>query len=1504
MEIKRALTNLKLDPELQLPKRDLKKKFLFVFNRGYKGDTYRLLMQLALQPFAQKIVESHAFLSKSKTVNNFFKQYDPAKLSAYTKLRKEYGQDPHFRVSLPVMRMYLNDNAHPASVLAGFLDLDVIRKENPDAEAVITDMLTLPPLDNELTENLKNPTVVLNKFYQSQAILVNARVPTAAKMELSETFLGVRAETKSNFVIFYADFKISKEEAQQLSSTEWLQIRPIDLYPIILHWVMSVYGAKGRTMVSSFPISSIAKSLPEGHDKPENVRLDQYGLSLTPEGRPAYLPRTLDSTELFEDKYAQAGTNPDGSFSLLDQSVPVGMKPKLPVNIPVLMDWQNLKFSFSNTMGALTVLDLARFQRITPSHAAAILRQVIDSQAKLIEAMMHISAVSNTPTAISAYFKPEDGLAPTSDDVLSYAKKILASMAKAGDDIVFLGDIYKNEQFRPVARFLDRLWVDVQANLEAVYVKYSVAYITARLGYLGILTQYGSRIDEVELEDQTIRSAALNQGVQDGWVPPAIPLLSPKVGLIPHQKKVRNILKDDPDLAILPIQAGGGKSPLSIIDVLYQIKAGHNNPYLILCPGHLVPQYVKEIVFFTDGKLNAIPITTYVIRTSGYERLGKIMEAAPRNTVVVCDYDALRYRVANTVYGTSPTPVYPVIEFLRQFGFGYCLLDECHMVKNASSRTRATMMLIADIPKKRLASGTMAHDSATDLALQIAMLDPTLFGTREDFNNTYGEEIRGDKVYKWKPNSGTAIMAKIRSRVVVAGAMRKEWAALLPIPIEHIWQVELSPAQFAVYQAVLQETILIIKEEAKTNKNLAQFVNGPSVENKDESESEREAQGDSLEGLLKPYLARLEQFMTAPGRDPLGKAMLTGSDLVSPKIGEIERLIREHLASGIPGKVLIFTNYTAGAEEIFNNLPADLRASGVFYTAGEKVEKGAEFETDETKKWMVGVEFSMNTGLNFQHVSRLIRVDTVWNPGTLEQGNSRVNRPELKKVDRRENIYYDWVVANRTIDVTKISRLISKIVSVSKFENSEHGGYQALPDVPVIGMSLENVLGLNSWSEHLVEYAEAYRDYKTVLSEDYAEYRAKHGDISLEKVDVAETPKDAMLLKRVPYVPGLELYSAADLGLIRVDEYFRLEPDDEQDEDVDGPVVDKEEDEASDGEATDPLAVQILGMTVHTEFGDGVVTHVSKNLRRIKLRLPHNMEVRVRSSAAFLMNRKETSTKDIRNQILKSIGAMPIATPIDVEAPVVKPMKMTKKELRRIAREEEAKTDLKPTKQVTPQKKALIVNLEFTISNGFLSLSYMEDENDPNASKSIQALGFRPTAPFVYAEIANAQRLVKQFNVWEAAGFVLDPAVAVEVSTAFESMYDLLRTGSVAKHRAVYKFSQGNALVNFYREEAKPNNKPDVIKPYPMIEDGVAFIVLPIRGQTGTKAAIQHRAPGVKFKNSAPSLSYSCSTMNDALAMLRKITDAGVQIANLEDLKKQYTKIKKVTFRDVEKTVL
>ena len=1522
----RPTTNLVVPETLQLDKAALQSKFFYIYRKLYREPEVVFLTKLWACPLLPSIGNDARMGVARKGIREAQKTMMKSTPAGYLSIKKVMGDDPYFRVSVPLFAF----NKNSSSGLNQFLYDQLLG--GAYEKVPLTQSADNMQDSQNLREMIKqdNPAVPSNIIIPVAKVIDSINVLDAkTRVVLQECLLNIRVQTKGGLAVIFADFKITKEEAQQLTSTHWIELRDIDLYPMLLQWVRTGFGAEGIAPFVAFPISKIASTLPKGHS--QYARVNKDSISISPKGRPMYLPKELNQTLLYEDRYSQAGTRPDGSYALVDinegaSAMEAGsdVKQKLPPNIPVLVDWVNNKYSYTNTSGFLEVEDLTRYRTADVSHIRTLMQERVldDKRFGQIAALGAPAGVPATAFQARTYDLESDeahrGHISDSAGIVQWFDYFAQAFEKEEGHSATFSDISTNGYgpFRPIAKYFKAVKEAVLSNLDAVYARYSVSFVMENLAWLILMVEYADNFETLKAEDKTNRAAAMNQKVTPGWVPPSIPLLGKRLtsstgGLLPHQIKVRNLMKDSPDFALFRVQAGGGKSVLALTDILYEIKANHNQPYLILCPGHLVANYVKEVVDFTDGKLNVLALNSYIIKQNGFPRLQAMFEKAPRNTVVVADYDVLKRQQRSMCYGTTPVIVYPVIDFLHQFGFGYVLADESHKLKNeTTARTRSVMSLITDIPKKRLASGTMAHDSPSDLAMQVAAMDPTLFGTKDEMNKQYGLEVQGSRVIKWKPGAQDAIRRKIKSRIVDAEAMRKEWAALLPKKTEWLKGITMTDNQYRVYNEILTGILEDIKEGAKGNKKIQEFMNpekaaaeGEEGEDK-EDEIKDEDSGMALENLLKRYLARLERFLIVPAFDELGNIELKGEDRVSPKALMIVERLKMHIETGIPGKVLIFTNYIESAREIYRLAGPELQKMGILYQAVNKDVDGARYASDDSIKWMVGVSSSMEEGLNFQFASRLIRCETVWNPGTLEQGDSRINRPELKAPETRNEIYYDWIVANRTIDITKMSRLISKVIAVAKFENSENPAYEAIPDLPVIKMSFENIETMNSWSDTLAEYHAAYATYQKTRDAEYADYKdnykAKFGeDPKLKSLQAAANPADAKLMSRVPYTPGLDIYGATESGLVRLDQYLN-KPELAGEEELEDEEADGEEDESAmtpEKRHQQALLQSLVGKVVHTEYGDGILHSVGLKVKRCPVDLFSGFTALIRKSAIFVVTRTETSTKDIRNELLKKVGELPIDTPVEVPADV---MKQSNRALKLAEQKNKKAVIVKEKEKHQKLLESLNVQLQFTLTNGFLAITYFVEGEDDSMSKALQAVGFRPDPLFYYAKMPSPARLKRQLNLWQEKGFRPDPAILkAGAKGGFAELYNLLKGGKVVSHNDTYKMTTAQNVRNFYRMEHKASSDKTLFKPYPLIEDDQAYIALPIQGQTASKLAIQVKATNVSWRTSKPTISFFGS-QQQVEQKLKQIEEAGITVSNIVELTTDVKKMKKMKIRTDE----
>lgn len=1291
---------------------------------------------------------------------------------------------------------------------------------------------------------------------------------------------------KTSFSAALLEFHLSQREVEFLTNSPWIEIRPLEVYGLIRNWVDGSYGMVARSASYSIPLERIAKASDSNTSTP---RTSEDGLLLDEHGAILALPNKLNSVAFYEEQASASFTHSDGSFSAVS---PEGEYVKPPAATPVYVDWVNLKFAYSSQTGKLLIKNLDRSQPLNVSHIRRFLDKPIGSDL--------VSNFISFTIALADFF----GLPTGSMD----SKKFHLALEKDVEKLNNERGLYADYSLTPLRVLYDYTSPDqehlsaasdvcktfielaeqvlkfINTNPANAYGRYSVPTIIELKGQLTVFCKYVTKYTDVSAQDNTARKAYIEQQEDPNFKLDAVPFVNSDMGLMPHQTRVENKLRGGPQNAILPVDAGGGKTALILYEVLREMKNSNPGNCLIMCPAHLVAQYVKEFVYFTGSRVNVIPVTTYTIRRHGLERLKTMILHAPKNSVVVTDYHAIVLGKQVLSYGVAPIATFPIIEFLRRFTWKYVACDESHFLKNKSVRNTAVGRLLIEIPKKRLASGTLVTDTVIDLVNQMALMDPSVFGTVDDFIKEYALEVRGTKVLQWQPGAELAIRRMLKDNLVIAEARRKEWAAILPYPVERFHPVTLTEAQFRTYQSIMQKVIEEIQAKAEENATLKALLNGEDVE-----DSELD-----LNALLKPYLARLERFITAPGKDVLGKELLSGKDLVSPKVLKIVEICQEHLNKNIPGKVLIFTNYTYSAEAIYEAFPESMRPHVIYYTAGNKEECGALFEKDDSKKIMVGIEASMNTGLNLQFCSRLIRTETVWSPGVLEQGNSRIGRPNIKEKEARSEIYYDWIIANQTIDVTKISYLMSKSISKAKFDEAGNRRFDELEVPPLFSMTLENIFVNNDFQDTMLDYYEKYEAYKQALYAEYTEYRNRNksvlfdsnGKLKMMALERAPNPPDSAQLLRVPYVPGTELYKAEDLGLVRYDEYMHLDEEDletdEEEGEEDVSEVDTETDD--DAESSDKKAAladerrRATGLSVHTDFGDGEIARV--NARMLRVRLPSGDYVRVRKLAAFIITRANTSNKDLRTQLLKMTGDVPIAAPIEVlEIGKVPPKKVGKN------------NGPDAVVKAPPKEDVVEMELDFTIINDFLGIR-LENTDNEAAVRVAQSFGFKHSPTYYAAHVKRPIQMLELFRRWSELGLKMPK----ENSDACHKTFLHFKTN---KNNAVrfYGMANQNNIRNFYRMLFKPTPDKMFIQPYPLIQDDALWIALPANGHPGSLNAMR-KAPvsGLKwwkFDSDAEMIAFT-PRKEAASSLIKTLLKEGVVISNLEELSKKFKKLRVV----------
>lgn len=387
--------------------------------------------------------------------------------------------------------------------------------------------------------------------------------------------------------------------------------------------------------------------------------------------------------------------------------------------------------------------------------------------------------------------------------------------------------------------------------------------------------------------------------------------------MFPHQVKAQGPLRRRPRVSFLDIDPGGGKTITGIADAAACVKEmqelGTKVKPLMIAPDNLVRNWCDDLTKFLGANWNVVPLTTQTYRRWGEERLEEVLADAPPNTVVVTGINFLKAQSFPIVIGANVVMISGTLEFVKRFGYNYILMDESHKAKNPRSRVHQTIKQLttaSNVKFVRLATGTLISNVMTDIVGQAALTTPHVFGSKEKFI----EENTDPDTGGWLPETPSRSRQLLNIQASVVTKKRKEWAFMMPNPIENFYAVSLEDADnpnpedalvSEIYNAVLQETLESLEKAIKSKKAISS-EDGDDTEDSSDMEDPSSSQDldiddneelAGLEALLQPYLQRLERILTDPMGDPLGAEIFRKQGIESyttRKVSKVIELVENH----------------------------------------------------------------------------------------------------------------------------------------------------------------------------------------------------------------------------------------------------------------------------------------------------------------------------------------------------------------------------------------------------------------------------------------------------------------------------------------------------------------------------------------------------------------------------------------------------------------------------------
>ena len=402
-----------------------------------------------------------------------------------------------------------------------------------------------------------------------------------------------------------------------------------------------------------------------------------------------------------------------------------------------------------------------------------------------------------------------------------------------------------------------------------------------------------------------------------------------------HQYRMGGCLADD---------MGLGKT-LQTIALLAHLYPDQEKPTLVVMPRSLLFNWQRELQKFA-------PRLTYALYYG------------PQRDWQLCSEAS----IILTTYATARND----IQTLQHTQFHCMVLDESQNIKNLHAQTTKAMLLLkADF---RLAlSGTPFENHLGELYSLFRFLNPTMFGTFEQFKRSYGNPIQRDQ--------DKAAMEELRRKIFpfILRRLKKDVATDLPEKVEQVLYVDMEENHQTYYEQRRKFYQSAIRGEVELN-GIAQS-----------------------QIFILQALSELRQIAAMP-------ELKTDEDITSPKRELLMEQVSEVVANG--HKILVYANFLG----ILSHLSEDLESQGIGHVVltGASHNRAAlvdRFQNDPTCKVFLLSLKAGGVGLNLTAAEYVYIFDPWWNRAAENQALDRAHR-----IGQKQTVFCYRLITRQTIE--------------------------------------------------------------------------------------------------------------------------------------------------------------------------------------------------------------------------------------------------------------------------------------------------------------------------------------------------------------------------------------------------------------------------------------------------------------------------------------------------------
>lgn len=448
-----------------------------------------------------------------------------------------------------------------------------------------------------------------------------------------------------------------------------------------------------------------------------------------------------------------------------------------------------------------------------------------------------------------------------------------------------------------------------------------------------------------------------------------VPKLNAK--LRPYQKegvKWIKYLYDNKIGGCLADDMGLGKTiqTISALLTIYEGKGAEKGlgPTLVVMPKSLLFNWGCELERFAPS-----------LRVATYYGQGRSLEEALKAQVVLTTYSVVRND----------------IEELQKVKFNYVILDESQNIKNIGAQsTRAVWLLDAE---HRLAiSGTPIENNLTELYSLFRFLNPTMFGSLDEFNERY--------TYPIQKQDSEECAEELRHKVFpfILRRLKKNVLSDLPDLTEQVLRVEMEPEHRSFYEKRRVEYYEMINSQIATEGlGKSQFV-------------------------LFQALSELRRIASIP-------ESLTDGRVASPKIPLLAEKLEDAVVNG--HKVVVFFNFIAGldlAAECLKGMGIEFETmTGATQNRQEVVNR---FQNSQSCKVLLMTLKTGGVGLNLTAADTVVIFEPWWNKAAEMQAVNRLHRIGQRAKVMSYSIITSDTIEDRILELQqKKSLLVDSIIS-------------------------------------------------------------------------------------------------------------------------------------------------------------------------------------------------------------------------------------------------------------------------------------------------------------------------------------------------------------------------------------------------------------------------------------------------------------------------------------------